>query len=70
MADEAAVALKETKSAKNGVVLGGLLIAIVLVVLIPVGVLMSGAIGAGVLGWLLKDTTDKAGDAVWRELND
>jgi hypothetical protein len=34
--------------------LGGILIAVVLVIVIPVAVMMSGAVVAAVLGWSLK----------------
>jgi hypothetical protein len=40
-------------------VAGVVIIVIVLVVAIPVAVLMSGAIGAGLLGWLLKSEVDE-----------
>ena len=69
MADEAAVALNASISGKNGCVLGGLVLVVILVFIIPVGVLLSGAVGAGLLGWLLKESADDAGDPVWRELN-
>jgi hypothetical protein len=35
--------------------LGAILIVIVLVVMIPVGVLVSGAVAAALLGWSLKE---------------
>ncbi len=39
--------------------LGPIIIAVFLVVLIPVGFLMSTSLAAGVLGFLLKDDADK-----------
>lgn len=39
---------------------GVIIIVIVLVVAIPVGVLMSGAVASVLLGWLLKDEADTA----------
>jgi len=39
---------------------GVIIIVIVLVVAIPVGVLMSGAVASVLLGWLLKDEADAA----------
>lgn len=39
--------------------LGPLIIAIVIVILIPVGFLMSTSIAAGVIGFLLKDDAEK-----------
>ena len=38
--------------------LGAVIIVVVLVVAIPVGMLMSGAVAAGVLGFFLKDTVE------------
>lgn len=40
-------------------VLGAAIIVVVLVIAIPVSVLMSGSIGAGVIGWFLRDDADK-----------
>jgi hypothetical protein len=40
-------------------VLGAVIIVVVLVVAIPVGMLMSGAVAAGVLGFFLKDTVER-----------
>ena len=34
---------------------GAVIIAIVLLVVIPVGVILTGAVVAGILGWSLKD---------------
>lgn len=39
---------------------GVIIIVVVLVVAIPVGVMMSGAVVSAVLGWLLKDEADTA----------
>ena len=39
--------------------LGPIIIAVVLLVLIPVGFLMSTSIAAGLLGFLLKDDAEK-----------
>ena len=38
--------------------LGAIVLAVVLVIWIPVGVIMSGAVGAGLLGWALKSDAD------------
>jgi hypothetical protein len=38
--------------------LGGILMAVVLVVVIPVAVMMSGAVIAAVLGWSLKEDAE------------
>lgn len=38
--------------------LGAIVLAVVVVILIPVGVVMSGALGAGLLGWALKSDGD------------
>mgnify|MGYP000917272009 CR=1 FL=1 len=38
---------------------GPLVIVIVLIVAIPVGVLMSGAVAAAGLGWLVNDSVDR-----------
>lgn len=49
---------------------GGVLIAVVLMIVMPVGLMMSGAALAGLLGFLLKDDADKRGaDTVWKDLN-
>jgi hypothetical protein len=50
-------------------VLGALIMVVVLVVVIPVGVLITGGIMAAVLGYLTKQQADVQGDEVWRELN-
>jgi len=42
----------------HGRMLGAAIIIVVLVVGIPVAVLMSGAVGAGILGWLVKSDVD------------
>lgn len=39
--------------------IGAVIIVVVLVIAIPVAVLMSGAVGAGILGWLLKTDAEK-----------
>lgn len=38
--------------------IGAAIIVVVLLVVIPVGVLMSGGIGAAVIGWVLRDDVD------------
>jgi hypothetical protein len=38
--------------------LGAIILAVVVVILIPVGVIMSGAAGAAILGWALKSDGD------------
>lgn len=38
--------------------LGGILIAVVLVVLIPVAVMMSGSVATAALGWSLKEDAE------------
>jgi hypothetical protein len=43
-------------------VLGAIIIAVVLVVVIPVAVCMSGAAVAWILGWFLKDDAEKRFD--------
>ena len=35
-------------------------IAIVLVIVIPVSVLMSGSVGAAIIGWFLRDDADRS----------
>ena len=40
--------------------IGPVLIVIILVVAIPVGVMMSGAVAAAVLGFFLKDDVDRS----------
>lgn len=50
--------------------MGGVLIALILVVVMPVAVLMSGSVVAAVLGLLLKDNAERQGaDTPWVELN-
>lgn len=49
--------------------LGALIMVVVLVVVIPVGVLMTGAAMAALIGHLLKEDADAKGDEVWRDLN-
>jgi hypothetical protein len=39
-------------------VIGALLIAVVLVFVLPILFLISGGLGAGVVGWLLKDNAE------------
>ena len=39
--------------------LGAILLAVVLVIGIPVGLLMSGALGAGLLGWALASDAER-----------
>jgi hypothetical protein len=39
---------------------GALAIIVVLVVFIPVGVLMSGAVASAILGWLVNDDVDRS----------
>lgn len=39
---------------------GAVLIAIVVVVVIPVGVLMSGGVASGLLGYFLKEEAEKS----------
>jgi hypothetical protein len=46
------------RSGHHGRMLGPAIIVVILVVAIPVAVLMSGAIGAGILGWLVKSDVD------------
>lgn len=38
--------------------LGALLLAVIIVVAIPVGLSLSGAVAAGILGWTLKTDAD------------
>jgi hypothetical protein len=40
--------------------LGPIALVIVLVVAIPVAVLMTGAVAAALLGWLIKDDVDRS----------
>ncbi len=49
---------------------GAVLLVVVLMVVMPVAIMMSGAAVAGVLGYLLKDDADRRGaDTVWKDLN-
>ncbi len=49
---------------------GALLLVVILVVAMPVAIMMSGTVIAGLLGFLLKDDADQRGaDTVWKELN-
>lgn len=47
-------------SCHDGPMIGVAIIVVVLVIGIPVGVLVSGAVGAGILGWLVKADVDDA----------
>lgn len=38
--------------------LGAIIIAVIIVIAIPVSIMMTGAIVAGILGWSLKETGD------------
>ncbi|MBI2706289.1 MAG: hypothetical protein HYX32_13495 [Actinobacteria bacterium] len=52
--------LERTMARRNNAgVLGPIIIIVVLVIAIPVGVLMSSAVIAWVLGWFLRDDADK-----------
>jgi hypothetical protein len=44
----------------DGGVIGPIIIVVVLVVALPVAVLMSGALGAALLGFLVKDDVDRS----------
>jgi hypothetical protein len=46
----------------DGRVIGPIIIIVVLVVAIPVGVVMSGAVMAGILGWGLKSDVEDANE--------
>jgi hypothetical protein len=37
---------------------GGIILAVVIVIVIPVGVMMAGAVASAILGWSLKDDAD------------
>jgi hypothetical protein len=39
--------------------LGAVIVAVVIVVAIPVGLMMSGAVASGVIGWALKQDADE-----------
>ena len=43
---------------QNGAMIGPIAIVIVLVVMIPVGVLVSGAVASGLLGYFLKEEAE------------
>lgn len=50
--------------------LGAAIIVLVIVVMIPVGVLMSGGLGAAIIGWVLRTDTDaKHPDSEMLDLN-
>jgi hypothetical protein len=38
--------------------IGGLIVAVILVFVLPVAMLLSGGIGAAVMGWLLKENAE------------
>ena len=42
----------------DGVVIGALIIAVIIVFLLPVAFLMGGGMGAGIFGWLLKSNAE------------
>jgi len=49
---------------------GGVLLAFLLVVVMPVSIMMTGALVAGLLGYVLKDDADRRGaGTVWKDLN-
>ncbi len=49
---------------------GAVLLVVVLVVVMPVAIMMSGSLVAGVLGCLLKGDADRrGGDSVYKGLN-
>lgn len=50
----------EPPTGQDGAMPGAVLIAIVVVVVIPVGVLMSGGVASGLLGYFLKEEAEKA----------
>ena len=43
---------------QNRAVIGALIIAVILVFVLPIAFLLSGAVGAAILGWLLKTNGD------------
>jgi hypothetical protein len=53
---------------QDDVVLGAVVIVVILV-LFPVAVFVSGGIASGILGFFLKEEAEAKGDPVWRELN-
>lgn len=44
----------------DGAMTGPVLIVIVLVIVIPVGFLMSGAVASALLGWLVNDDVERS----------
>lgn len=44
----------------DGAMVGPIIIVIVLVVALPVGVMMSGAIASALLGWLVNDDVERS----------
>jgi hypothetical protein len=50
--------VEKPRSATLGAVIGALVIAVILVILLPVAFLISGGVGAAILGWLLKTNAD------------
>lgn len=49
---------------------GALLMVLILVVLMPSAVMMSGSLVAALMGFLLKDDAERRGaDTVWKDLN-
>ncbi len=49
--------------------LGAAIIVVILLVIIPVSVIMTGAVGAALIGAVLKKDADDRGDEVWKQLN-
>ncbi|MDH4147122.1 MAG: hypothetical protein OEY23_18350 [Acidimicrobiia bacterium] len=49
--------------------LGALILAVAILVVMPIGMIMTGGIISAVLGWSLKADADDAGEDVWREHN-
>lgn len=59
MTHEVAAWLADTSTTgHHGRMLGAAIIVVILVIGIPVAVLVSGAVGAGILGWLVKSDVD------------
>lgn len=50
-------------------VLGAVIIVVILLVVIPVGVLMTGGVAAGLIGSFLKADADAHGEDTWKQLN-
>ncbi len=49
---------------------GAVILVVLLVVVFPVMIMLTGAAIAGIFGFLLKDDADRRGeDTVWKELN-